>query len=65
MPWIRTSDCAEIPASESYCLCDDSGIDLTPGTEGQTQTFDCLPCGDFGLQPDAAYCCNLSGTVSE
>jgi hypothetical protein len=65
MPWIRTTQCADIPDSDSYCICNDSAIDLTPGTPGDTQTFDCMPCGDFGLQPAENYCCNLSGTVSE
>jgi len=65
MPWIQTTFCAEIPVSESYCLCNDILLDLTPGTDGQTQVFECVPCGDYGLQPDANYCCNLSGSVSE
>lgn len=65
MPWIRTSICDEVPSSESYCICNDVDVDLTPGTPGQTQTFDCLPCGEYGLQVTEYICCNLSGSISE
>jgi len=67
MPWILTTACDTNPVdSESYCICDDITLDpFLAGTEGDTQVFDCLPCGNFGLQPDPYYCCNLSGSVSE
>lgn len=67
MPWLRTSICDALPATESYCICDDITMDVfTPGTvDGETQSFDCVPCGDYGLQVTEWVCCNLSGNISE
>lgn len=67
MAWVRTSECAVLPATESYCICDDAAVDvLTPGTvDGETQVFDCIPCGDYGVQVSEYVCCNLSGDIYE